>query len=183
MSELIHEITEVGAFRTDDMPARLIVEVGGMASSAGWTNVRLERQTYLTPPEDGILEFDLVGDRPTEAADVMTSVVADYVGDDEEWVTGVRIHGAANEVETGIVDDLDDEDEDDAAEEDDDDANESDDDAEDDDAEDDASDDEDDADADDDDSDDDDDGDDDGDTDENNDDDGAAEAAPKAEAA
>lgn len=110
MSELIHEITEVGAFRTDDVPARLIVEVGGMAASAGWANVRLERQTYLTPPEDGVLEFDLVGDRPAEAADMLTPVTADYEGEDEEWVTGVRIHGSVNEMEVDVIDDLEDED-------------------------------------------------------------------------
>ncbi len=120
MSELIHEITEVGAFRTDDMPARLIVEVGGMANSAGWTNVRLERQTYLSPPEDGILEFDLVGDRPADAEDALTPVIADYAGEDEDWITGVRIHGARNEAEADIIDDLDDEDGDDSDSDDDD---------------------------------------------------------------
>lgn len=110
MSELIHEITEVGAFRTGDSPPRLIVEVGGMASSAGWSNVRLERQTYLTPPDDGVLEFDLVGNRPAEAAHVLTPVEADHEGDDEPWIIGVRIHGASNELETGIYDDFEDED-------------------------------------------------------------------------
>jgi hypothetical protein len=106
MSELIHEVTEVGAFRTDDTPPRLIVEVSGMAATPGWTNVRLERQTYLTPPEDGVQEFDLVGDRPADVApELLTDVLTDYAGEDEEWITAVRVHGAQNDVVADVMDD------------------------------------------------------------------------------
>ena len=69
MSELIREMVEVNAFIEGDEENLLLgVEAEGLAATSGWTNVRLEPHTYIDAPEDGFQDFDLVGDRPAEAA-------------------------------------------------------------------------------------------------------------------
>src|SRR3546814_7919441 len=65
MSELVREIVEVNAaIDGDEVNPLLIVEVEGLAPTLGWTNVRLDPHVYITPPDDGVQDFDLVGDRP-----------------------------------------------------------------------------------------------------------------------
>ncbi len=78
----------------------LIVEADGLAPTAGWTHVRLEPHVYITPPDDGVQDFDLVGDRPAgSAADALAPVEAGWEGPLADWLIGVRIHAADNMVE------------------------------------------------------------------------------------
>lgn len=101
MSELVREIVEITAFVTgDDEQPQLTVEAEGLAPTGGWTNVRLEAHIYIDAPEDGYQDFDLVGDRPSEAsADVLTPVEAAWEGPLEDWVLGVRVHAIDNMIE------------------------------------------------------------------------------------
>ncbi|WP_447761868.1 hypothetical protein [Sphingopyxis panaciterrae] len=94
MSELVREIVEVNAaIGGDEENPVLTVEAEGLAPTAGWANVRLDPHVYITPPEDGFQDFDLVGDRPAEAAaDALSEIEAAWEGPLDEWVIGVRIH-------------------------------------------------------------------------------------------
>lgn len=119
MSELVREIVEVAAMVGGDADdPLLIVEADGLAPTAGWTNVRLEPHVYITPPDDGVQDFDLVGDRPAgSAADALAPVEAGWEGPLADWLIGVRIHAADNMVEEEVFefgDDFDDDDDDDA---------------------------------------------------------------------
>ena len=118
MSELVREIVEVNAaIDGDEENPVLIVEVEGLAATAGWSNVRLEPHVYITPPDDGFQDFDLVGDRPSEAgADALTPVEAGWEGPLEDWCIGVRIHAIDNMIEDEVFEPWD-EDDDDIAEE------------------------------------------------------------------
>lgn len=118
MSELVREIVEVAAMVGGDADdPLLIVEADGLAPTAGWTHVRLEPHVYITPPDDGVQDFDLVGDRPASAAaDALAPVEAGWEGPLADWLIGVRIHAADNMVEEEVIefdDDFDDEDDDD----------------------------------------------------------------------
>ena len=118
MSELVREIVEVAAMVGGDADdPLLIVEADGLAPTAGWTHVRLEPHVYITPPDDGVQDFDLVGDRPAgSAADALTPVEAGWEGPLADWLIGVRIHAADNMVEEEVIefdDDFDDDDDDD----------------------------------------------------------------------
>src|SRR3546814_9149510 len=68
----------------DEVNPLLIVEVQGLAPTLGWTNVRLDPHVYITPPDDGVQDFDLVGDRPAPgpsgAADALTEVEGGWEG-------------------------------------------------------------------------------------------------------
>ncbi len=104
MSELVREIVEVAAMVGGDADdPLLIVEADGLAPTAGWTHVRLEPHVYITPPDDGVQDFDLVGDRPAgSAADALAPVEAGWEGPLAHWLIGVRIHAADNMVEEEV---------------------------------------------------------------------------------
>lgn len=112
MSELVREIVEVSAvIGGDEENPLLTVEVEGLAPTAGWANVRLDPHVYITPPEDGFQDFDLVGDRPADAGgEALTDVEAAWEGPFEDWVIGVRIHAVDNMVEDEVFEPWDEED-------------------------------------------------------------------------
>lgn len=120
MSELVREIVEVNAaIDGDEDDPILIVEAEGLAATAGWKHVRLEPHAYISPPDDGFQDFDLVGDRPADArTDAPIPVEAGWEGPLEDWVIGVRIHAIDNMIEDELFepwDDASDEDESEAA--------------------------------------------------------------------
>lgn len=111
MSELVREIVEVNAsIDGDEENPLLVVEVEGLASTAGWTNVRLEPHVTISPPDDGVQDFDLVGDRPSNAADGLSTVEAAWEGPLEDWCIGVRIHAVDNLIEDEVFEPWDDDD-------------------------------------------------------------------------
>lgn len=113
MSELVREIVEVNAsIDGDEENPLLIVEAEGLAPTMGWANVRLDPHVYITPPEDGVQDFDLVGDRPAEAADALTEIEAAWEGPLEEWVIGVRVHAVDNLIEDEVFEPWDEDDDD-----------------------------------------------------------------------
>lgn len=118
MSELVREIVELTAFIAGDEEHPLLtVEVEGLAPTAGWTNVRLEPHAAINPPEDGVQEFDLVGDRPAgTVAEALTEVEAAWEGPLDDWVIGVRVHAIDNMIEDEVFEPWDEDDEDDASE-------------------------------------------------------------------
>ena len=116
MSELVREIVEVNAgIDGDEENPLLIVEVEGLAATAGWTNVRLDPHAYITPPDDGVQDFDLVGDRPADAAEALSEVEAGWEGPLEDWVVGVRVHAVDNLIEDEVYEPWDEDDESEAA--------------------------------------------------------------------
>ncbi|MDR6832206.1 MULTISPECIES: hypothetical protein [unclassified Sphingopyxis] len=116
MSELVREIVDVNAFIGGDEDHPLLtVEVEGLTPTAGWANVRLDPHVYITPPEDGIQDFDLVGDRAAggDTGD-LTMVEAAWEGPLADGVSAVRVHAIDNMIEDEIFEPWD---EDDAASE------------------------------------------------------------------
>lgn len=111
MSELVREIVEVNAsIDGDEENPLLVVEVEGLAPTAGFANIRLDPHAYITPPEDGVQDFDLVGDRPADAADALTEVEAAWEGPLEDWVIAVRVHAIDNLIEDEVFEPWDEDD-------------------------------------------------------------------------
>lgn len=119
MSELVREIVEVNAWiGGDEDNALLTVEAEGLAPTGGWSEVRLDPHVYINPPEDGFQDFDLVGDRPSDAgAEALTEVEAAWEGPLDDWVIGVRIHAIDNMIEDEIFVPWDEDDDEDDEEE------------------------------------------------------------------
>ena len=112
MSELVREIVEVNAsIDGDEENPLLVVEVEGLAATAGWANVRLDPHVYITPPDDGVQDFDLVGDRPSgDATEALSEVEAAWEGPLEDWVIGVRVHAVDNLIEDEVYEPWDEDD-------------------------------------------------------------------------
>jgi hypothetical protein len=111
MSELVREIVEVNAsIDGDEENPLLVVEVEGLAPTIGWANIRLDPHVYITPPDDGVQDFDLVGDRPADAAEVLSEVEAAWEGPLLDWCIGVRIHAVDNLIEDEVFEPWDEDD-------------------------------------------------------------------------
>jgi len=85
-------------------PKTLVIHVMGSASSTGWTQVELGAWVYITPPADGIYDFDLIGKPPFGMAlQVITPVATSTTfPDPPENFKGVRIHATSNNLESII---------------------------------------------------------------------------------
>ena len=115
MSELVREIVEVNAgIDGDEENPLLVVEAEGLVSTTGWANVRLDPHVYITPPDDGVQDFDLVGDRPAPAspgaADAPAEVEAAWEGPLQDWCVGVRVHAVDNLIEDELFEPWDEDD-------------------------------------------------------------------------
>jgi len=79
----------------------LSIVAHGTVTTSGWKNPRLIPYVYITPPADGIYDFDFVADAPdSPALQVLLPISAG-----EEWqdfppdLIGVRVHASTNSVE------------------------------------------------------------------------------------
>ena len=116
MSELVREIVDVNAFiGGDEENPLLTVEAEGLIPTAGWANVRLDPHVYSTPPEDGVQDFDLVGDRPAGSdagsdRGALTQIEAAWEGPLADWLIAVRVHAIDNMIEDEIFEPWDEDD-------------------------------------------------------------------------
>lgn len=78
----------------------LVIGAAGYVSDTGWENGRLIPYVYVTPPEDGIWDFDFVAERKDGMhLQVVTPIFAAVTYPrPPRWVKGVRIHASANTV-------------------------------------------------------------------------------------
>lgn len=108
MSQRIYAVDEVSLIQQDVQPPNLLVQVQARTVSSGWRGPTLTPHHYRSPPEDGILAFDLNGIAPesfTNSLPVLTRVSADTaltnVNIANFWGTGqpligVRCHAQSN---------------------------------------------------------------------------------------
>lgn len=99
---LIYKVVQVSAHILQppgDTP-KLEISALGEVTSTGWTRPRLNPVFYVTPPADGVWDFEFQADPPHGmAAQVILPVGALYLGVAPEWCKGVRVHAASNAIE------------------------------------------------------------------------------------
>ena len=96
MSEQVKKIVDVSYEVEKSNPPNLIVTAMGEVPTAGWENTQLLRREYVTPPIDGIWEYDLVSEPPKGPAAQVISVVHGtntWKAYDADNVKGVRVYG------------------------------------------------------------------------------------------
>jgi hypothetical protein len=97
------------------MPPKLAVRCDGEVPTSGWKNAALGAWMYITPPADGIQDFDFIADPPTGIVlqwicPISTSTVLDrdpsnFWGPGQP-LRGVRIHAQNNSIEQHLEDDV-----------------------------------------------------------------------------
>ena len=104
-SQLIAEITDVSVTILESEPPILVVHASGKVSSGGWSHPGLSRVVYITPPADGIQDYNFMATPPAnQAIDVMTPIAAeDRWHNPPEWLKGVRVKSATNSMEEAAL--------------------------------------------------------------------------------
>ena len=71
-------------------------------NTGGWSDAELAAWSYIRPPADGILDFDLMARMPPDDAIVTMAfedLSASISGPMPPWVRGIRIHASTNSTE------------------------------------------------------------------------------------
>ena len=102
--QTVKKILKVEHSEQEINPPNLVVKAVGEVSTGGYTNAKLTRTVYVTPPKDGIQDYTLTADAPTgPAIQVISKVDASDTWKgyaiEAPWVKGVRVHG----VDKGVV--------------------------------------------------------------------------------
>lgn len=80
----------------------ITVEAAGAVNTGGWSGAELAAWSYIGPPADGILDFDLMAKMPPDDAMVtmaLEEVSASVTGPMPPWVRGIRVHASSNSIE------------------------------------------------------------------------------------
>lgn len=87
-------------------PPSLSITVEGKTSTPGYTDFHLEHWVYVTPPEDGVYDADMVATPP---GGNVIQVITTFEHQEEwenyphEHLQGMRIHSATNEMVVMLV--------------------------------------------------------------------------------
>lgn len=102
---LLHHIMDVQLAVREKAPPELVVTVRAQTPTPGYTNVRLVRALYKSPPEDGIQDYFLLATPPTGIViQVLGRTQAqDIWADYPKWLKGVRVHGVGEGVKVQML--------------------------------------------------------------------------------
>ncbi len=94
----VSNICDLMLFRTD--PPMLLLCAEGYAATSGWRNPQLIARHYVSPPADGILDFDFVALPPDGIVlPALTRIRAETLFSPvPEWARAVRVHSANDTV-------------------------------------------------------------------------------------
>ena len=98
--ERVPFITDIKLSVQESNPPNLIVEVVGETPSPGWVFPLLVRRIYVTPPVDGIWEYDFLAFRSDSPLTVVEELRGSNLWEryDEKNVKGVRVYGVGEGV-------------------------------------------------------------------------------------
>ena len=104
-SKLVREVTDVSITFLEKQPPIMVVQASGNVPTGGWSNAGLSRAVYITPPADGIQDYEFMATPPSEMA---TDVISQVKGSDSwdnppDWVQGVRVKAATNSMEKTLT--------------------------------------------------------------------------------
>lgn len=108
----VFEVTAAYASVSSTRPNSIDVLAIGKVPTGGWINASLGVWYYVSPPADGILDFDFYADPPLNGAiQVECPITAclaidrlpkDFFGRGRD-LKGVRIHAKSNKMEAGVM--------------------------------------------------------------------------------
>jgi hypothetical protein len=94
------KISSIDGLHVARLPGGLVsISAQGDVPTTGWTDIRLSPWFYVKAPDDGIWDFDMLGDAPSGiAGQVVLPVHTSTVLMAPSWFRGARVHAAANEL-------------------------------------------------------------------------------------
>lgn len=111
----VYAVDQVTVRVTRTQPSLVLIYALGRTTTSGWSNGGLSQYLYLTPPADGVQDFDFVAEMPkagTPKLDVLTPIsahaeladvdIANHWGPGKP-LKGIRVHAVANKKLVDIV--------------------------------------------------------------------------------
>jgi len=98
------EVVRVAVSYLKSNPPQLKIDADGKTNTAGWSNAALIEHIYITPPADGMYEYDFVATPPAGiAAQVVTPISAHTVRHSiPKGMKGVRVIASKNKKEAKL---------------------------------------------------------------------------------
>jgi len=101
----IHSIEKACFSILKRKPAIISIQAFGTVTTSGWAEGKLIPYVYITPPENGIQEFDFIAKRPDGIVmEVLTPIVASYHLEDTKWLSAFKIYTSTNEILISLSD-------------------------------------------------------------------------------
>ena len=109
----VMEISALTLQKSGDKPIEIHAE--GKVPTSGWRNPVLTPWRYITPPKDGIQDFDFQADEPAgvslQVISTVTATLTTELDIENFWgagnaLKGVRVHARADSREAGFTLDL-----------------------------------------------------------------------------
>lgn len=93
----VHSIQAATFFINKKNPPEISIHAKGEVPTTGWTNAQLIPFMYITPPNDGIQEFDFTANSPEGVVfEVFSPIVANYYFEKPNWMRGFKIYTSSN---------------------------------------------------------------------------------------
>lgn len=104
MTKKILTVLDVKLAIKKSNPPNLFIVAHGEVTTTGWSNGQLIPYVYITPPKDGIYEFDFVADPPTGISGQMISPInAECVWPDfPSDLNGVKVYASTNSITANL---------------------------------------------------------------------------------
>lgn len=98
MFKKILEVTEVTLEIQKTNPPTLVINAKGNVNSGGWKNGQLVPYIYITPPADGIYEFDFLAEAPSgPSTSAIEEIKTQYSWNDfPADLKGVKVYSSSN---------------------------------------------------------------------------------------
>ncbi len=81
-------------------PSQLKISAAGLVTTGGWKEPRLIPYSYVTPPPDGIYDFDFAAEAPGSkevVIMVMTKINVNFIWEKKPAdLKGIRVHASKN---------------------------------------------------------------------------------------
>ena len=96
----IPSVTAVNYSISKSNPPIYTICAAGIVPTSGWGGGQLLPAVYVTPPADGIQDFEFVALAPTgDVLQVESPIAASWTGGLPNWANGVRVNAAHNDIE------------------------------------------------------------------------------------
>jgi hypothetical protein len=103
MAELVTEIVDLDVVLSKSNPPVVGMKALGQVPTTGWTDPELAARIYVTPPADGVQEFDFMATPPSgPAGEMISHLAAEASFVKPDWCKGVRVYAQTNKAEKPV---------------------------------------------------------------------------------
>lgn len=98
----VRTVESVSAVFLKSNPPTFLVQAAGTVPTGGWSDGQLAPRVYITPPDDGLWDFDFIAKAPRGITTAVISPIGASFSlfDPPTWVKGARVHASLNSADS-----------------------------------------------------------------------------------